>query len=760
MDRVIKSDKIGLHQFACVRAYLQGLEPLVSVRRYLLDDDDTTSAESALDTLAALMRKMVDAATARKAEMGSADQEAALIRSADAVARAAQATQDLLAQIRADRHRKYKELVHKLEQQARALGLQYVRRAKLPSPPDHLRDLVAFDAWYDKTHRPEEAPDDLELRSLLQEHLSDWYAQNGFHVPADMSHFRHANSEVVPMGALQIADAPRPVGIDPLVRNAASKHLEPLVHVVNRRPQASDLVRAWIGGTTLAALTRSDVFSLHTLGQIIKQHGANWHHQIPKLGPVRAQRLQLWLLEMEIPHLYLDAQALLPVQQRRSQEVVNFRASHTVPPALLELGLEPLAPYLENDQLNGRHGEFRNQGPNLLKAEHDLDALVVTLGKYKDKPQTLTVYARELCRFCLWAYEFKALPLSSLGVDEARQYREFLQNIPPEWISAQKDAPPRGTSDWRPFRGPLHGTSQRKALTSINVILGQMMNGGYLVGNPMSGVLKNANLAKPKMDVMRSFSAQQWDLIVQTMAEEAPSPASRRTQALMHLLYATGMRRDELFNARLSDIEQERIDGENALLLTVLGKGSKPRKVFIPPEVMQLVNEHLADRVGLFEDKFSTREGRALIPLISVIQAPLPSYAAVDGATGVQLMVRAIASPSGALSPDAMRLALKRLLAKCKNRAMELGLDDVEAFDLASLHWMRHTFGHTMADAQVDLRVLQKAMGHTNINTTAHYSKAELQQMVRGLRQGRVVAASPGMQAISAGPEKPVISSD
>jgi hypothetical protein len=31
---------------------------------------------------------------------------------------------------------------------------------------------------------------------------------------------------------------------------------------------------------------------------------------------------------------------------------------------------------------------------------------------------------------------------------------------------------------------------------------------------------------------------------------------------------------------------------------------------------------------------------------------------------------------------------------------------------------------------------VQRALGHANINTTAHYSKADMVQMVRGLRQG------------------------
>jgi len=49
----------------------------------------------------------------------------------------------------------------------------------------------------------------------------------------------------------------------------------------------------------------------------------------------------------------------------------------------------------------------------------------------------------------------------------------------------------------------------------------------------------------------------------------------------------------------------------------------------------------------------------------------------------------------------------------------------------------------------VDLRIIQKAMGHVNINTTGHYSKAEVQQMVRGIRKGRAIAAQAVPELLS-----------
>ncbi|NBV88717.1 MAG: hypothetical protein EBR88_04260, partial [Betaproteobacteria bacterium] len=554
------------------------------------------------------------------------------------------------------------------------------------------------------------------------------------------------------------SDASKPM-VDSALLKAASARIDLLISLVQRHPDASDEISAWIGGTTKLALTHAGVYNLFTLVDLIKRHGASWWKHVPKLGPVRALRLQEWLLEINVRNAALSAQDVESVQLRRLLQIAASSPAAT-PPALVRLRLEPLAPYIENTHLNGSTGLFRGTGPNMLKADHDIDALVTALSKYQDRPQTLTVYARELLRFYLWAYLERHLPVSSLGVEDARLYREFLQEVPRTWITDARSGVVRGSSDWRPFRGQLDESSQRKALTCVNVILAQLMNSGYLTGNPMAGVLKHSGLAKPAMNVMRSFTPEQWALIEEVMASQPPSPSQRRTTALMYLLHATGMRRQELFGARLSHIQRLRVDGENALLLTVIGKGNKERQVLIPSDVMSMVEAHLQDRPARFMDDPHSTEGRSKIPLISTLYATISHYrvtpATPTQAGDVVLERRALASPDGALSPDGMGGVLSRLLRKAYDVAAQRGMDTA-AFQSATLHWLRHTFGHTMADSDVDLRIIQKAMGHVNINTTGHYSKAEVQQMVRGIRKGRAIAAQAVPELLSSETMEPVV---
>lgn len=760
IDQVLQDKEFGLDQFAAVKSFLYGIDPLVATKRYMLTDDAPLNTESAVKRLGQIMLRIAARGNSRR--MGPQDAKTATnATAAAAIERVANECLAAVKQIAVQRAAERKVQQAKIAERAKEQGLMALPKGKLPQPPERFRTLRTFDDWYEDTYRPDELLDPIELRSQYEEHLSAWYAEQGVYYEPDYSKMHGSMSEQVPMRATQIEGALPVRYFDEESRKAAARHIESLQWTVQRIPDASDHVSVWIGGTTLEALKKADIYTLFSLCELVRRRGAAWWRGVPSLGPVRAKRIQDWIAEVGVQGIHLPKDMFESIQKRRLQEVLRNERERPALPALSELFLEPLSPYVENEALNGRTGIFKSHAPNLLKAETDIDAIVVSLGKYADKRPTLKVYAREITRFCLWAYKERGLPISSIGVQEARLYREFLDSIPGDWISDSPSPPPRNTAEWRPFRGQLDEASKRKALTSVNVVLGQLMNGGYLTGNPMSGVLKHAGLAKPEMDVGRSLSIEQWNFACRILDEEIEvansenvtdssfggdrRPTLRRLKALLHLLFATGIRRDELFKARLGHLKRVLVDGQACHLLKVTGKRSKVREVLVEPDVMQLILDHLSDRSENFKDDFETQQGRNSIPLVSVLRNPVHAYRRVLGnqetdsigsvESGIFVGQRDMASREGALSPDGMLNQIKTFFSRCAVLAQESGIDR-EAFDHATLHWMRHTFGHSMVDAQVDIRVVQKALGHTNLNTTAHYSKAEMEQMVRGLRQG------------------------
>ena len=766
IDPVLQDKEFGLDQFAAVKSFLYGIDPLVATKRYLLTDDTPLNTEAALKRLGQIMLRIAARGNARRHGPQDAN-STTYVAAAEAIERVAKECLTFVKNTANQRATKRKVHQAQVQAKAKAHGLEVVPKAKLPVPPERFRTLRTFDDWYDDTYSPEELLDPIELQAQYEEHLSAWYAEQGIYYEPDYSTAHNPLTEKVPMRATQIEGVTSVRYVEEESLKAAARHIEVLQWTVERIPDAADHISVWIGGTTLQALKQSDIFTIFALCDIIRKHGAGWWKSVPALGPVRAKRIQVWMSEVKVQGINFPQDMFEPIQRRRLREILHNERMRPTLPALALINLEPLSPYVNDQAINGATGMFKNKNPNLLKADTDIDAIVVTLGKYADKRPTLKVYAREITRFCLWAYKELHLPISSIGIHEARLYREFLDNIPGDWISTSPSPPPRNTAEWRPFRGQLDEASKRKALTSVNVILNQLMNGGYLTGNPMSGVLKHAELANPKIDVARSLTIEQWNFACGVLDAEIESaiengrekqafggdkrPILRRLKALLHLLFATGVRRDELFKARLGHLKRILVDGQASHLLTVTGKRSKPREVLIEQDVMQLVLDHVADRAMDFADDLETQKGRNRIPLISVLRRPVKTYRRDNEAEqdakpverGMVMGQRKMASSEGALGVDGMLTQIKSFFARCATLAQDAGIDR-EAFDNATLHWMRHTFGHSMVDAQVDIRVVQKALGHVNINTTAIYSKADMEQMVRGLRQGSEVVRRTG----------------
>jgi len=779
IDKVVSPRSFGMDDFAAARAYLMGIDPLTACRKYLLVDDVPKSGLVALRRIGDILARIATIGESRK-HGENAETNATNLTAAGRLKAASIACKSQIDRHQAERAARLKQRLEEENKIATSQGLRAMRRGLKLERPAHFQSMAAFESHYDRVKRPDEPLDAIELKAAFEEFLSDWYRSKGYYYRPDYSSSYHEHSEWSRPGSAPDDDERKYLRIPADVAKLAESSLAKLEWTVQRKPNAADLLSSWIGGTTLTHLNKSSIHTLYTLCDLIKARGSSWWKDVPGLGPMRAKRIQDWIGEVKVQGVQMPDNAFDSVQKRWLKEVLLNEARSGALPSLVEFELEPLAPFVMNTDLNGANGLFRRKEPSLLKAETDIDAILVALGKYKDKAQTLKVYAREICRFCLWSYTIQKLPVSSLGVDDARVYREFLANIPGDWISQAPSPPPRNTAAWRPFRGQLDQASQRKALTSVNVILRQLMDGGYLTGNPMAGVLKHAELQRPKMDVSHALSSQHWQFACGVLDQEEakaagwvgdgknmrdPRPSIRRTKALLHLLYSTGIRRDELFKARLGHLERIVVDGEVCHLLEVTGKRSKKRQVMVPRYVMDMVMQHVADRSTGFSDDLATAEGRKKVPLISVIGKPVHAHRKAQFASPsmpierqITLKERDLASRDGALGADGMKAVLESFFNRCAKSAQHTNLD-VETFNNATLHWMRHTFGHTMVDSNVDIRVVQKALGHANINTTALYSKADMEQMVRGIRGGLQQAnASAIAIAESVGAKEPAIS--
>ncbi len=156
------------------------------------------------------------------------------------------------------------------------------------------------------------------------------------------------------------------------------------------------------------------------------------------------------------------------------------------------------------------------------------------------------------------------------------------------------------------------------------------------------------------------------------------------TLLAMELLFSTGIRVSELTQISLDDISIK----ESSIFIH--GKGDKERYVFLPDRAIKnLVNFYIERRLQV---------------------SPSHGY----------LFVNKLGSP---LSPQMIRLFFSRLATKAK-----LGKN-------ITPHMFRHTTASKLLENDVDIRYVQKLLGHQDISTTqiyTHVSKSNLRLKIQG----------------------------
>ncbi|MET9250635.1 tyrosine recombinase XerC [Nonomuraea sp. NPDC003709] len=203
---------------------------------------------------------------------------------------------------------------------------------------------------------------------------------------------------------------------------------------------------------------------------------------------------------------------------------------------------------------------------------------------------------------------------------------------------------------------------------------------GWLAADP-GLLLGSAKAARPLPAVLAPEQAQ--------AVLEVPSagePKELRDQALLELLYATGVRVSELCGLDVDDVDRDRH------VIRVLGKGRKERSV----------------------------------------PFGLPALRAVDKwcIHGRPLWVRA---RSGA----ALFLGVRggRIDAGTIRRVVHARLAQVEGAPDMGPHGLRHSAATHLLEGGADLRSVQELLGHASLNTTQIYTHVSIERLRAAYRQ-------------------------
>ncbi len=227
---------------------------------------------------------------------------------------------------------------------------------------------------------------------------------------------------------------------------------------------------------------------------------------------------------------------------------------------------------------------------------------------------------------------------------------------------------------------PLSFRAQHSRLVPIRGFFRWAARRNHTLYNPASE-LELPRLEKRLPKAVLSASEAERILAVPDLTQ----PLGLRDRAMLELLYATGIRRSELANLALYDL-----DGERGTLMVRQGKGRKDRMV------------PLGLRAGLWCSRYSTevRPGLAGARREEIEEPTL--FLTVDGHPfspwRLTQLIGAYVKASGVGKPG-------------------------------SCHLFRHTMATLMLEGGADIRFIQQMLGHAELTTTQIYTQVSLRKL-------------------------------
>lgn len=215
--------------------------------------------------------------------------------------------------------------------------------------------------------------------------------------------------------------------------------------------------------------------------------------------------------------------------------------------------------------------------------------------------------------------------------------------------------------------------TQAQRITSVKMFFRYMFKSKYLDYDPSTEITLPKVVKKLPKALLNSNETEK----VLGCADLSTSKG-KRDRAMMEVLYSTAIRRAELTNLKLEDLDKER-----GLLWIRGGKGAKDRVVPIGE--------------------------RAIAFLELYLEKVRPLLASLSGGQDEAIMF---------LNKDGLPFALEGVGNTIRQyiKKAELGL-------VGSCHIFRHTCATLMLEGGADIRYIQEMLGHNSLATTQIYTK-------------------------------------
>jgi integrase/recombinase XerD len=279
-----------------------------------------------------------------------------------------------------------------------------------------------------------------------------------------------------------------------------------------------------------------------------------------------------------------------------------------------------------------------------------LDHLRVERGLARN---TLEAYGRDLTEYIQWVDTTLGRPLREVRDEDLRFY--FLGRK----------------------QGGMSARSLRRKASSLRGLHRFLLKEGYMKEDPTE-LLEAPRLGTP---LPKDLTLDEVDRL---LAQPDPAePLGLRNQAMLELLYATGLRVSELLSLRLQDLNLE------VGYVVAYGKGKKERLVPVGEVALEKLKEYLS--------------------------GVRPSLA------------KSVRSPHVFLNRSGKALSRQGFWKLLHRYALQAGISSP-----VTPHVLRHSFATHLLERGADLRSVQLMLGHASISTTqiyTHLNRERLKQI-------------------------------
>lgn len=202
----------------------------------------------------------------------------------------------------------------------------------------------------------------------------------------------------------------------------------------------------------------------------------------------------------------------------------------------------------------------------------------------------------------------------------------------------------------------------------------------YLLKENIVKINHFKEISNPKKAKTLPKYAKDNDLEKMFNSFDKEKPLDQRNSLILEMLYATGVRVNELVNIKINDIDKYNHS------IKILGKGSKERIVFYGSFCEDALNLYLEDGRNKLLNRKDT------------------SYLFIN-------------KNGSKLSDRYVREIINKVVRKC------------EIDYHISPHTLRHTFATDMLNAGADLMSVKELLGHSTLNTTSIYTHVSNEQI-------------------------------